>query len=403
MTREELQTRAIEMSKAYDYLLLEWATRVGKTPAAIRIISHSGSFNKWNIVVAETSHIKQWKEEFHKFGFEFLLPDIQIFCYASLHKHKENDRNWVFDECHHIFSKIRWEIISELNISKALFLSATVGVDESMKLGSRFKGLRKDSVSLTQAIKWKILPQPKVFVISKELDDKRQDQVYTISKGLKKDRIYKKCVYKDRFRLLARYTSVSLQVICTELEKYLLLSNSITKKREYYEEATGGKEWAKNAYLREGGIRKKFLADIKTGMAQKIITLLSTDKKRFICFSGSIDQCENLGGHNVIHSGRSLKENNIILTAFNDKGINSIYAVGMLKEGINLYHVDAGIIIQLDNSTRTYIQRSGRIFLGEEPIQYILYIKDTQDEVYLEKSLEDFSEEFIYKTNINEL
>ena len=114
--------------------------------------------------------------------------------------------------------------------------------------------------------------------------------------------------------------------------------------------------------------------------------------KKFICFAGSVPQAKELGGDGAVHS--SNKKNDEIIQAFNEGETKSIYAVNMLKEGINLSDIEASLIIQLSSKELDIVQRTGRILRAkEQPEQYIIYYKNTQDEKYLGNVLKLFDVE----------
>lgn len=93
-----------------------------------------------------------------------------------------------------------------------------------------------------------------------------------------------------------------------------------------------------------------------------------------------------------------------IIESFNEKKIDNLFAVGLLQEGQNLVDIQAGVIIQLDGKERAFVQKFGRSLRAEDPVQFILYYKDTRDEEYLKKVLEGISEEYIIKVeNLKDL
>ena len=69
----------------------------------------------------------------------------------------------------------------------------------------------------------------------------------------------------------------------------------------------------------------------------------------------------------------------------------------MLREGINLEKIDSSIIIQLDNQLLSFIQMLGRCIRGLLPECYILVVRNTQDEVYLNTALAGFDNKYLYK------
>lgn len=61
----------------------------------------------------------------------------------------------------------------------------------------------------------------------------------------------------------------------------------------------------------------------------------------------------------------------------------------MLQEGQNLKDIECGIIVQLDGKEGPFIQKFGRTLRSEHPVQYIICIKGTQDNVYLERVIKN--------------
>jgi len=64
MTKDDIQQQALDYSKEYDYLALQFATGVGKSLASIKIIEEHGG--EWYIVIAELLHKQNWIDEFNK-------------------------------------------------------------------------------------------------------------------------------------------------------------------------------------------------------------------------------------------------------------------------------------------------------------------------------------------------
>ena len=67
----------------------------------------------------------------------------------------------------------------------------------------------------------------------------------------------------------------------------------------------------------------------------------------------------------------------------------------MITEGMNITNIEAGIITQLDGKERLFIQKAGRVLRADDPIAYIFYYKNTQDEVYLKNALENIDEKYV--------
>ena len=391
MTRDEIQSNAVELSKLHNNLLLAWCTSMGKTKASLDIISKLDG--RGYIILAETSHKKNWIEEIIKHGHEDVLARCDIFLYASLHKYKNTKVDWIiFDEIHHGLSDKRKDIISTISSKNNILLTATIDNDQLFSLKNMFHKLYRNHISLRMAIDWGIIPAPEINLIPVELKSSGYTEILTINKGLKDKRIKKECHYNDRWKILKQYKDIELSVKCTQLQKYSWYEEQMEYwKKQYF---IGRKAWQKNKWLQLGSERKRFLAEIKTPYAIGIVTKLRRDKKRFICFTGSINQSEILGSdNNVVHSKNN--NNQQIIDLFNREQKSSLFAVNMLQEGVNLKNIEVGVIVQLDGKLRSYTQRAGRIFRANKPIQYIIYVKNTRDQEFLENAISDLKS-FIY-------
>lgn len=372
--REKIQNEAVELAIKYPYYIAEFATGVGKSLTAIRIIETLGG--KWNLVVAETNHILNWIDEFKKHGKEKLTANITFLCYASLHKY-EKDEQYIFDEIHHLLNSNKRlnsleEIISN-GCTRLIGLSATVSRKLKWNLKEIIPNVYYHKVPLSEAIDKGLLPEPVVHLIGIELDNTKFNETFKFSK----DKIIK----------------------CTQLGWYKNQENRITYfKNRYLSNRT---EFNKTAWLRAGKIRKDFLANAKTPYAKVLLNKLKG--KRLICFTHSIAQSEELSKGNSIHSNISTELREDMIKDFNEGKIDKLYTTKMLREGMNLNNIEAGIMVQLDNNMKSFYQTAGRVLRSSFPEYYIFYVKGTQDEKYLETALEGFNEDYIVKTTLNEL
>ena len=88
-TREDIQCKAVEFSKLYHYIVLQYPTGLGKSYTMIQIFDLLYQQNKeisCLILMPEIVLIENLKKEFLKFGREYLLGNTEIICYASLHR-----------------------------------------------------------------------------------------------------------------------------------------------------------------------------------------------------------------------------------------------------------------------------------------------------------------------------
>lgn len=404
MTREKLIQSAVKGTHSFTSVALLWATGVGKSAAAIKMANAYVKGIKSRkaqvlLVVAEVPHKDNWQKEFDKWGN--INASLTIECYASLHKYRNT--NWdliIYDEAHHLGSDLRKDIFYSIKSVKNIFLSATMDDDLISFIESKVGKLGISRISLQDAIKYDILPEPHIHLVPLVLDNLKKDQLITEEWGDIKKRIPIYCELKDRWTYIKnkkQYPNIKLCMRCTALQKY----NYFTEQFEYWKKQYMNcrQERTKNKWMQIGIQRKRFLGEIKTGAVLKLIN--SLDNKRFICFCASVAQAELLGKENAIHS--KIKKPETIIKSFNNKEINSLYAVGMLQEGQNLTDIQVGIIVQLDGTERPFIQKFGRSLRAEDPHQYIFYYKNTRDEEYLENILYGIDKTFIDTVDINTL
>lgn len=384
-TRDELQQEVVDLSFDLNNLFIEWVTGFGKTLAAIKIINnHKG---RWLFVYKETTHLKNHLEDVEKHGMSHLLPFIDWTTYNSIHKYADNEYTGVvLDECHASTSDIRQEKLSKFKGCKIIATSATIDGTVKNVLSSIFGSFHTHKVTFDDAVKWKILPKPKIYLIPLVLDSENISETISIKKG-KNPKNKVETTYSDRWKHM-KLTNTEIIINCTQQEKYDYLTDNLNYWMKKYREKA--ETYIKNKFLQYGTQRKRYLASIKTDTAKKILEIIKD--KKFICFAGSVPQAKELGGLNAVHSAN--KKNDEIIQSFNNGDIQSIYAVNMLKEGVNLSNIEASLIIQLSSKELDIVQRTGRILRAkEQPTQYIIYYRNTQDEKYLENVLKLFDSE----------
>lgn len=344
--KDKIQDNAVKLSESYPSLLFSWSTGTGKSLAAIKIIERN-SEEDWYILCKETNHIGNWMKEFIEHNKEHLLHKVKIFCYDSLHKYIGTKANLVLDEGHAI-TPLRLAAIKQIQTKKVIILSATVEEDKRQLLEQITGSLKEYKISISDSINKGLLPVPKVFIVDVILSDQQKKEYIKINNRFEYFRT-------EHFRLQ------------TQQSEFLFL----------------------NAGLK----RKQFLAKCKTEKAKEVLKYLND--KRLVCFTGSIQQCIDLGGKYVVHSKN--KDRAHIIRRFNNRNIDKLFAVNMLREAMNLTDIEAGMIVQLDNKKLSFVQMLGRVFRAELPECYVLVVKDTQDEVYLQTVLEGFDTKYLYK------
>lgn len=400
--RTPIQNEAFKKLFKYNNLLLKWGTGTGKSRVAVLACDYIYDREldpQILLLVAERAHKNNWRVEFEKFlgkeRAQEVLKYVIIECYASMHKY--SDREWdlaIFDECHHLQSEKRQEILETMKAKYVLALSATPGVKAYDALSWTFGRFEIDEISTQDAIDSEYLPEPRIVCIPLELE--RFERTETIDmKMSSKTVITISDNWSNRWKYLRnkqKYARYEIIFHCTQKEKYEYINEQFEYwKKQYFRNQ--GNERLKNMWLQWGSKRKRFLGELKTTRALELINGLRESSRRFICFCSSIEQAHALGGERAVHSQN--KNSPAVIQSFNDRKIDEIFAVGMLVEGVTLTDIEAGIIVQLDGNERQFIQKSGRMYRSENPLIYIFYYKGTRDEEYLQKALEGINEEYV--------
>jgi superfamily II DNA or RNA helicase len=396
MTRkEEIQNNVLKF-ESLNLFILEWATGCGKSKAALDLVKTWGLDKKVILFVAETAHKDNWLSEMEKFNIK--PSNITIECYASMKNYA--DTTWdivIFDEAHKM-SLARCDIFYTMKCKKIIALSATLTDEVRDYLRTREEQRFESKIPLWRAIKEGLIPPPKVFLVELTLDNENKNQEIILNPKVVSP--YVVTDYERRFDYYSR-KDIRVKIRCTERQKY----DYIEEKIKYYISAIErtNNEFYKLQVKRLGLERKSFLAGLKTDTAKFLCSKLTEDNIRFVCFASSTNQLEKLTTDKSVHSKKSRKEIDDVIEKFQNKEINQLYCNQMMTEGVNLKNIEAGIIVQLDKKSRTFTQKLGRTLRAEEPLQYVIYFKDTSDEKFVNESMKTLTSDMYRKTKLESL
>jgi len=373
--RVEVQQEVLELSKIHKNMLLTAATGTGKGRCVMQIINEDTFPQKWLIVVPELLQIQNLKDDIKKHNFEHLYNKIEdIICYASFEKYKGRELSLWFNEAHKL-SALKSDIASTIKYNRIIADTATlpkIVKQRLLTLGEFYEY----SLPLKRAIELSILPEPVINIIKVQVDDKIKRNIIPTKKGDWK--------LTDREFLF-------------NMEKQITMWTEKIEDLQKEGKFTG---WIDNKINQIGAKRKKFLSSIKTPALQKLCKELQS--KRFICYTGSIDQCNllgDMGGTNVMHSKKGGKHNKDTLQKFNDYELSSLFVIKMGREGLNLNGIECVAICQLSSGRDEgleFIQSAGRSMRSEAPEIYVLVAEHTMDERNLKRALKEIPEKYIH-------
>ena len=394
MTKDELQANAVDLLIENKRMIVSYSTGVGKSKIAVEFIKKIKP-KRVLLVVAEVLHKKNWEEEFKKWKAQKQFKNIVVECYASLHKYRDTEWDFVcFDEAHHLRPRLKQDIITTIKSEYILCLSATFPKRKLLPvLEGHFGKFITDDVTIQDSITNGWLPEPTYYTIPLYLSSNIKSETFIEEWGKKESRINVVADYQTRWvykKNKLSFPNIRMTVQCTPYQKYLYLCEQYTywKKQS---KIGKNKERAKNKQMQYGSQRKDFLGSLKTPLVQKLLDRIKD--KRYICFCTNIEQCDTLGGDYAVHSKKS--DSDSLVDAFNVEFISKLFFVFKGMEGMNLTNIESGIIIQLDGSPIRVTQKTGRMYRSKHPEIYIFYYKNTRDEEFLNMALEGIDKKYI--------
>ena len=402
--KNKIQSNAVELSKIHRFLCLEWATGSGKTLGALKIAKNILKENPKAVgylICKESTHKKNWLEDIKKHKMVNVGKTMKTVLYASLKNQKIKADYVILDECHALTPK-RIEALKNIlqRGTKLIFLSATIPDEKKYLMNELCKKIHYNIITLNQAFKLKLLPEPSLMVhgirLSSEIVDGRMWE-FTARKS--KDGHIVRCSHEGMFNAMKKHKK-TVGIVCQGSEQQLY--DAMTNQMSYYYELSQDMNIAypirtgcRNKYLNIASSRKKFLAEVKTRYVKSLVGEFRISKSRFICFTGSIKQVKEVSQGNAVHSGNEENFNQDLIDCFNRLECDELFAVKMLREGINLTQIEKGVITQLDSGIGSFFQMLGRCLRHEFPELHLFVIKGTQDEVYFNNSMKGFNQKYV--------
>jgi len=385
--REEIQGALSKIDASL--LLFILSTGFGKSKIALNSVLG----NNILIVHKQLPHKASWVKEIKKWDFDY---NVVYSTYNSLYKLEgKHFDTIILDEIHGGLTDNRKDSIHGLSWDKLICLSATVP-DDKLKQLYEFGKPKIIRIPIAKSIQWGITPIPKITVIDYALNNTNRNQLYIKGKDSKKKDLV--IEYQDRFKYFGN-REFNIQIKCSEQEYHELLVQDVEywKSRFFKEKET----YQKNKWLKLGLDRKNWLNHLKTNFAKQIISKLG--RKRLIVFTTDIKQCEVLGGNRkgLVHSKNpdSLQ----LIDDFNSKKINSLFAINMLSESVNLVELDVALMVNLDGSDIMSIQKVGRAVRSVNPIIYIIRIPFTRDAEYFKNLKEELGDSYFEYKKLSEI
>lgn len=332
MTQIELQTKATQAIWDNKKCILNLSPRSGKTKITIDALKKL----EGNTLISVPSEfmIDIWKQEMIKWGFND--PDIVFCCHASLNKQDVHlFDNLILDEVHSCISDIRLEGIKQINANRIIGLSGS--------MSQKAIDILKETLGLEIKMK------------------------YSVDMAVENNVIKDYIIYIHKVELLP-----------DELKEY----NRLTSSVNWCKENGRGKQLMFSSLK-----RARFLYNLKSKneFAKKLINNFD----RYIVFCQLTTVADNICSYSFHSKGLGNT-----LELFKEEKINNLAVVKLANEGETFPNLDTAVIIAVNSSEISMIQRVLRTMSKEESNNlaniHVIISKLTIEESWLEKALGSF-------------
>jgi superfamily II DNA or RNA helicase len=330
--------------------ILEVAPRVGKSKITIDALNTVEKDINVLIMAPRKEIFKSWKEEIKQWGLRDNV-NIEYLWSNSIKKNTKSYHLIIADEIHAYNLKVVSLLSKEqLKGTRILALTGTLDGDTQYLLESTLKLNVLYSYSVKQAIEDKIIADYDIYCIGCELN--------TI----------------DKYILAGSLEKPFTQ---TEAEAYQYWNNR-------YQIAKNQQRWSDLQFPMSKRVEIIYNSRTKLDITKHIIH----DVDRCIIFSGRQEIADGLG-EGSFHS----KSDKAALSDFIEGTIDKLSVVSMVSMGVTIPNLKVAVFNQLKSGENLAIQQAMRAMNmegGKKATIFIVYIKNTQDEIWVNSAIKGF-------------
>jgi superfamily II DNA or RNA helicase len=385
MTQKINEVRDVEQKKALNawaaggyYGSIIAGTGFGKSRCGVLAVANTLNksdipFDKALVLVPTIQLQDQFREEFKKWGHEILLDKVDIICYQSAHKLKDKRYEIIVcDEVHLGLSPVYRKVLNNNIYGRLLCMTATPPEEEEYRELLDAFAPTVYSISLDECVQKGLVAEYEIYCVPVELDEDER------------------AAYKKHNNLFVQMKYKLGGFNAFQNAQAIMSGKMIGDKGAaamFYRAIRGRKEIVQHAWF-------------KIDEAIKIIDHYHNAK--ILTFSGSnaftdsmAESITDEGNQAAIyHSKRTKKQREKALEDFRNGDVNILCSTKALNQGLDIKGAEVGIIAGLDSKSLPMIQRIGRLIrkdgdkIGKV---YILYVKDSQEEKWLNEAIKNLN------------
>lgn len=362
--REIIQTAATDAIVANKFKgIIEVAPRVGKSKIVIDALNTVTADIKVLITAPRKEIFESWKKEFEIWGLNSNIS-IDFLWSNSLKKNKVTYNLIICDEVHaynlNVLSLLTQE---QAKGTRILSITGTLDGNTEYLLETMLKQSVLYRYTVAEAIEDQIVADYEIICVGCDLD------------------------FIDSYVLSGTAEKPFTQ---TELAAYTYWNDS-------YQKAKARQQWSSLRFLMSKRLDVIYNSRTKLKATQEILKL----HDRVISFSGRQEIANQLGDESF-HS----KADKTALDRFKDGKINKLSVVSMVSMGVTISDLKVAVFNQLKSEENLAIQQAMRVMNmegGKKATIYIVYLKGTQDEVWMLSALQGFEASKIKKIDYKDL
>ena len=374
--RDEEQKKALNNWASNNYVgSIIAGTGFGKSRCGILAASHVYNLNRSSkilILVPTVQLQSQFAEEFHKWGLEDCLDNVDILCYQSAYKLSGNHYGLVLcDEIHLGLSPEYRKFFENNTYDKLLCMTATLPEEIEYKQLLATLSPTVYKITLDQCVAKGIVSPYTIYCKPVQLTGTEKDEYKKINNSF----VYYK--YK-----LGQFNAFD------EAKRIMGDKNA----------HPADKKCAVMFYraIRE---RKKIVdfASNKITQFQKLV--LNNMDSKILAFSGANDftdqMCASVSPLSAAyHSKITKKKREQALEDFKTNKINVLCSTKALNQGLDIPDANMGVMCGITSKALPMIQRVGRLIRFQEGKVgeiYILYVENSQEEKWLKNAVKSLN------------
>ena len=345
-------------------------TGFGKSRCAILACAHilDNMVDPKMVILVPTVQLQdQFKEEFHKWGLEHCLNNVEILCYQSAYKLKNNKYDLVLcDEVHLGLSPQYRKFFINNKYDKILCMTATLPEEEEYEHLLGMLAPTVYTITLDECVSLGIVAPYRIYCKPISLTNSEKK----LYKEINNQFVY----YKYQ---LGEFDAFD------EAKRIIANKNSHPEDRK-----------AAAGFYKAMRDRKK-IVDFASNKIAAFQNLVITHKdKRILGFSGANAFTDELAESvsplaMAYHSKKTKKYRENALDSFRNGDINILCSTKALNQGLDIPDANMGIICGLTSKALSMVQRVGRLLRFQEGKAgeiYILYVQNSQEEKWLKNA-----------------